>query len=68
MQLSTVNNSKNMKAEDMFNENMVQVFSKKTGIYLGWIGKGMEIDFEEQEEQLQEQQEQKKESPQLQLF
>lgn len=42
-------NPQNMTAKDMFKEEFIQVFSKKTGNYLGIVKEGAEINFEELE-------------------
>lgn len=47
---SSLTNQKNMKAQDLFKENYVQVFSKKNGNYLGTVIMGSEINFPEYEE------------------
>lgn len=43
-----------MIAEDLFADDLKQVFSAKTGKYLGVIATGQEINFEEQVEALEQ--------------
>jgi len=41
---------KKMKAVDMFLKDMVQIFSKRTGEYLGYVREGEDLDDPEIEE------------------
>ena len=42
-----------MIADDLFSDDLAQVFSAKTGKYLGVVKQGQEIDFQEQIEALE---------------
>lgn len=51
----SLKNPKQMFAEDMFEDKTVQVFSKKTGEYLGTIKRGEQIlEFQSEEIEIKE--------------
>ena len=50
LQYDSLSNPKNMKAKDMFKEEYTQVFSIKTGNYIGIVIEGQEFNFDEVEE------------------
>lgn len=66
-EINSGNRLQHMIAEDLFADDLTQVFSAKTGKYLGVIKQGQEIDFQEQVEALEQQRETKNPN-QLNLF
>lgn len=55
-------------AQDIFSDNLLQVFSAKTGDYLGTVMQGQEITLQEQEQAETEPQEQENHLLQIKLF